>query len=590
MTRLLTIVFLAAGLFLTACTLTVLSDADTGKPIPFARVTWTDSQGNTGNTTTNAEGTVVLGNPPVDGLVTFEITAPGYGTQTVQERVVHNLLGGRAAVVHLRLHKQAASVVPTPIHGLNLGPYLEIGQDPNYGAWVSEATLEQLIANVSGYTGWIRVYGCGGGLENAGRVAHKYGLKVVMSAWIGTSASANREQINCLKARLSADEVDLAVVGSEVLLRRDLSAESLIAYINEIQLVAGSVPVATADTWDQLVAKPSVVSAVDLVFANFYPYWDGVGINTALATLHQQYSQLKQAASGKKVLVGETGWPSCGNTIGQAVPSESNAAFYFKNFVSWAEAQNVDFFYFEAYDEPWKSKYEGPQGACWGLWTRTKVLKSGMDQTFNGGRVPNNWDALTKSATPTVTATRTVSPTPTGTRSATPTWTPTRTFTAIPTATGTKSPTATWTASPTRTPTKTPTPSVTPTALCPGSVEIQFTSIPAYGDTGGVLHGTVGGVKPSDYKVATYIKVNGWWTKPTYASPLTSIRNDCTFSTDVTTGGIDQLATQFAAFLIPNGYSPPLLGGATSLPAELYANSVANTIVDRPAPTPTPTP
>ena len=34
--------------------------------------------------------------------------------------------------------------------------------------------------------------------------------------------------------------------------------------------------------------------------------------------------------------------------------SESNTAFYFKNFVAWARRENRKYFYFEAFDEIWK--------------------------------------------------------------------------------------------------------------------------------------------------------------------------------------------------------------------------------------------
>ena len=59
-----------------------------------------------------------------------------------------------------------------------------------------------------------------------------------------------------------------------------------------------------------------------------------------------------------------------------------------------------------------------------------------------------------------------------------------------------------------------------------------------------------------------------------------------TWICDITTGGNDPLATQIAAFLIPNGYGPPSLGGQQTLPGELFANAVDYVIVDRPPPMP----
>jgi hypothetical protein len=76
--------------------------------------------------------------------------------------------------------------------------------------------------------------------------------------------------------------------------------------------------------------------------------------------------------------------------------------------------------------------------------------------------------------------------------------------------------------------------------------------------------------------VAVYIKVSGgWWTKPYFSTPITTINCDGTWTCVITTGGTDQLATDIAAFLIPLTYSPPLAVGLASLAAELYTNSLA---------------
>ncbi len=61
------------------------------------------------------------------------------------------------------------------------------------------------------------------------------------------------------------------------------------------------------------------------------------------------------------------------------------------NFVSWARAEGVNYFYFEALDEEWKAKYEGPQGACWGVWYKDGRLKPCMQAVFDGETIPDNW-------------------------------------------------------------------------------------------------------------------------------------------------------------------------------------------------------
>ena len=115
-----------------------------------------------------------------------------------------------------------------------------------------------------------------------------------------------------------------------------------------------------------------------------------------------------------------------------------------------------------------------------------------------------------------------------------------------------------------------------------GEPTIEFTSIPSYGSFED-LTGQVWNVDPLDCKVAVYIYVAGWWTKPYWSHPLTTIYGDGNWMCDITTGGIDQNATKIAAFLVPNGYDPLLMSGGQTLPSELYQNSVAHIEVERPA-------
>ena len=52
----------------------------------------------------------------------------------------------------------------------------------------------------------------------------------------------------------------------------------------------------------------------------------------------------------------------------------------------------------------------------------------------------------------------------------------------------------------------------------------------------------------------------------TTCQPLTPLRTDGSWTCDITTGGLDEQATQIAAFVVPQDYSPPQLGGQTELP------------------------
>jgi len=115
-----------------------------------------------------------------------------------------------------------------------------------------------------------------------------------------------------------------------------------------------------------------------------------------------------------------------------------------------------------------------------------------------------------------------------------------------------------------------------------GNPIIEFTRIPPYGSSEN-LTGRVRNVDANTHQVAVYIFVEGagWWTKPTFAQPLTPIRSDSTWTCDITTGGNDAYATGIHAFLLPNGVNPPQAGGLTDLPASLFTVSVANVSIMR---------
>ena len=405
------------------------------------------------------------------------------------------------------------STIVYQVYGLNFGPY-EDGQNPNLGAVVSAEQVERRMRIIAPCTRWVRTFGCTRGLEHAGAAARRLQLKIAMGAWISSDPAANEAEMESLIREAQSGNVDLAIIGTEVLFRGDLPPAELIAYIRRFRLEVPNVPVATADTYSDLLENPTLLPECDVILANYYPYWEGVDVNNAIAWLHARHQLLVAEAGGKEVLVSETGWPSGGNTIVDAVPSLENATFYFRNFVSWARAEGVDYFYFEAFDESWKASYEGPQGAHWGVWTEDGTLKPDMHVVFDGETLPDNWTCMD-----------------------------------IPGGTGTPA--------------------------------VELTAVPPIGSSSD-LRGQVWHVTPTDYGIAVYIKVlGGWWTKPFWNNPVTSINCDGSWVCDITTGGEDTQATDIAAFLIPLNYTPPAATWADTLPAELYTNSLANIEVTR---------
>ena len=135
------------------------------------------------------------------------------------------------------------------------------------------------------------------------------------------------------------------------------------------------------------------MQAVDVVMLNLHPYWAGVHIDAAVATIHRDFQEVA-AVSGKPVYISEAGWPSAGKRIGAAVPSPENASRFLLNAASWARAMGVMYFHFSAFDERWKIAYEGTAGGSWGIWNEALQLKPGMKRVFDGETMADDWSQV----------------------------------------------------------------------------------------------------------------------------------------------------------------------------------------------------
>ena len=117
------------------------------------------------------------------------------------------------------------------------------------------------------------------------------------------------------------------------------------------------------------------------------------------------------------------------------------------------------------------------------------------------------------------------------------------------------------------------------------TASIIITNLPAYGSTS-PLSGVVLNANPATNTVAVFIYVPGygWVTKPTCAQPLTTIQTNGSWSANVTTGGGDVNATRFAALLVSSNFNQPCVDGLANLPTNVYAQTIAKTVVTRPSP------
>jgi len=137
----------------------------------------------------------------------------------------------------------------------------------NFGSTVDVAQSLQRLSILRPYVKTIRTFRVSNGLQHIARIARTLGIKTAIGAAITSNLSQNATEIAALKEIGLSGDADVLVVGNEVLLTNQVSASQLVAYIEEVQEAVPGVPVTTADTFDELLANPSVLAAVDVVYA-----------------------------------------------------------------------------------------------------------------------------------------------------------------------------------------------------------------------------------------------------------------------------------------------------------------------------------
>lgn len=263
-------------------------------------------------------------------------------------------------------------VLNDKVHGLCFSLYEE-GQAP--GDEISEEQIRRRLEVLAPHTQWIRSFSCTEGNQIIPVVAKEYGLKTLVGAWLGSDKEKNKEEIENLIKLAKDGYVDIAAVGNEVLYRDDLTESELLEYMKEVKEELLDIPIGYVDAYYEFTQRPDLVENSDVILCNCYPYWEGTSFEHSFQHMRQMYYQAKNAAQGKEVIITETGWPSKGEPLGGAVPSEENALKYFINTNLWAQDEDVAVFYFSSFDESWKISSEGEVGAYWGIWDAHGNLK-----------------------------------------------------------------------------------------------------------------------------------------------------------------------------------------------------------------------
>jgi glucan 1,3-beta-glucosidase len=264
------------------------------------------------------------------------------------------------------------------------------GQTPlDPSTHISPAQIEDDLSRLARITSCVRTYSVDFGLDRVAEIAGRFGLKVIQGLWLSGIPEKNRYQIETAVALANKypNVIRSVVVGNEVLLRGEMSANDLAATIRAVKARV-PVPVTYADVWEFWLRNRNVADAADFITIHILPYWEDFPIPARYAAAHVDSIRRRvvEAFAGKEVIIGEVGWPSAGRMREGALPSPVNQARVIQDVLALAKRDKFNVNVIEAFDQPWKRALEGTVGGHWGL-----LDDATRDFKFEWGRPVSNY-------------------------------------------------------------------------------------------------------------------------------------------------------------------------------------------------------
>jgi len=238
------------------------------------------------------------------------------------------------------------------------------------GEIVSPERIDEDLTRLASLASCVRTYRTGAGLDHLPDIAARHGLWVWQGIEIGRDAARNDDEIEraIALAPTHRDVIRAFVVGSEVLSRRDMPSSELSTHLRRVRAWTG-IPVTYADRWQTWLEVEPLAAAVDFITIHVALYDAEFPIPASEAIREMVGTRARVAVrfAGKKVVVGEAGWPSAGRMREAALPSPVSQARVLHEFATAAKAGDLELNLFESYDQPWRQGRKGVAGSHWGL-------------------------------------------------------------------------------------------------------------------------------------------------------------------------------------------------------------------------------
>lgn len=293
------------------------------------------------------------------------------------------------------LHKVFPGMDYTPIHS----QYPYCMHDPP-----SQNNVTRDIAVLSQLTNRVRLYGTDCNqtqmvIHAIQRLELQDDVKIWLGVWQDDNSTTNARQLDQMWDVLEeygGDYFEGLIVANEILFREEMTISELSKVLKEVRSKLADMdidlPVATSDLGDDW--DSDLAAASDYLMSNIHPFFAGVPASEAASWTvgfwEDQNSPYFRSDKSKNI-ISETGWPTgggtnCGSASVTDCPDGSVAGIdelnqFMKDWVCPALKNGTEYFWFSAFDEPWKESFneEGKEWEDkWGLMDVNRNLKDGV--------------------------------------------------------------------------------------------------------------------------------------------------------------------------------------------------------------------
>ncbi|CAI4214209.1 unnamed protein product [Parascedosporium putredinis] len=294
----------------------------------------------------------------------------------------------KALMNNKNLHKVFPGMDYTPINT----QYPECLHDPP-----SQNNITRDLAVISQLTNTVRLYGTD--CNQTQMVVHAIQrlklddtMKVWLGVWQDNNATTNRRQLDQMWDILDEygeDPFAGLIVANEILFREQMTNSQLSLLLTDVKtnLTGPGVP---------------VTDVSDYIMGNIHPFFSGVNAKGAAEwtmNFWEDVNGVVWKSDKKKNIIAEIGWPSqggtnCGDGTATGCPNASVAGVtelnkLLEDWVCPALSDGTQYFWFSAFDEPWKVSFNEKNKEWedhWGLFDVNRNLKQGITIPDCGGK------------------------------------------------------------------------------------------------------------------------------------------------------------------------------------------------------------